>query len=301
MIILDMQTTRKRILVVQPGRAQDRLSFMFMEQATARVAEVRSVSNLEFALEEIYEQVVTADLIVVDVTESSPAAMYVLGYAHATNKPVLILYESSGRVPFDLTGVPAVRYSVETQDAFIEAFLAKTQEALSRPSRFQGRLRSTPPGTSVFISYSRKDAEFLERLRVHMRPLEKAQRIELWDDTKIKAGQQWRAEIDMALKRAKAAVLLISADFLASDFAADNEVPLLLEKVESEGTLIIPVILKACRFPRDARLSKFQAINDPSKPLAELPVIEQERIYDRICQLVESVGTSAADRGLASA
>src|ERR1039457_5727480 len=131
MIILDMQTTRKRILVVQPGRAQDRLSFMFMEQATARVADVRCVSNLEFALEEIYEQVVTADLIVVDVTESSPAAMYVLGYPHATNKPVLLVYESAARVPFEVTGVPALRYSMETQEALIEAFLAKAQEALS--------------------------------------------------------------------------------------------------------------------------------------------------------------------------
>jgi hypothetical protein len=288
-----MPTTRKKLLVVQPDRAQYRLSFMFMEQATANVAEMRYVSNLDVALEEIYEEVRTANLIVVDVTESSPAAMYVLGYAHATNKPVLLVYESAARVPFDVTGVPALRYSMETQEAFIEAFLAKAQEALSNPSRFQGKLRSIPPGTSVFISYSRKDAEFLKRLQVHMRPLEKAQRIELWDDTKIKAGQMWRAEIDMALKRAKAAVLLISADFLASDFAADNEVPLLLKKAESEGTHIIPVILKACRFARDAGLNKFQAINDPSRPLAELPVIEQEKIYDRICQLVESLGTSA--------
>ena len=143
--------------------------------------------------------------------------------------------------------------------------------------------------TSVFISYSHKDVKFLERLRVHMRPLGRAQRIELWDDTRTKAGQQWRTEIDMALKRAKAAVLLISADYLASDFASDNEVAVLLEKAGSEGTLIIPVILKACRFGRDPHLNKFQAINDPTKPLTELPEVEQEKVYDRICQLVESL------------
>jgi len=291
-----MATTRKKILVVQPDRARYRLSSMFMEQAAAPVAETKFFSSLVFGLEEIYEEVGAADLIVVNVAGSSPAAMYVLGYAHARQKPVLILYESAERVPFDVTGVAALHYSPETQEAFIEAFRVKTQEALRNPAGFQGRLVPPLPGTSVFISYNHNDAKFMERLRVHMRPLERAQRVELWDDTKIMAGQQWRAEIDKALTRAKAAVLLISADFLASDFVADNELPLLLEKAESEGTLIIPVILSACRFPRDARLSKFAAINGPSTPLAELPVVEQEKIYDRICQRIESFGPPAAER-----
>lgn len=156
------------------------------------------------------------------------------------------------------------------------------------PPTMEGSVTLQQP--SVFISYSHKDEEFLNRLRVHLRPLE--QRIELWDDTKMTAAQHWTAEIYRALIRAKAAVLLISADYLASDFVANNELPLLLEKAQSQGTLILPVILKPCRFLRDPRLNKFQAVNDPSRPLAELPLIEQEKIYDRICQSVESFGSS---------
>ena len=277
----------RAILVAQPDRPQSRLSFMFMKQAVAKLAVLASVPNL--ALEEIYEAVERADLVVVDATESSPTALYVLGYAHAKNKPVLVLYESTEQVPFDVTDVRSLSYSPDNLgDAFVDAFRLMVQEALSSPAQFQGKLKTAPRGTSVFISYNHKDAQFLERIRVHMRPLEKAQRIELWDDTKIMAGQQWKPEINAALNRAKAAVLLISADFIASDFIVDNELPTLLKKAQSEGTLIIPVILKTSRFLRDARLNTFQAINDPLKPLAELSEIEQEKIYDKICLRIES-------------
>ncbi|HYR10634.1 MAG TPA: toll/interleukin-1 receptor domain-containing protein, partial [Longimicrobium sp.] len=121
----------------------------------------------------------------------------------------------------------------------------------------------------VFISYSHADAEWLERLQKHLKPLQR-EGIEVWDDTRLKAGEQWREEIREALAKTKVAVLLISADFLASDFIVTNELPPLLKAAEEDGATILPVIISPCRFTREASLSRFQAVNDPAKPLLRM-------------------------------
>ena len=70
----------------------------------------------------------------------------------------------------------------------------------------------------LFISYSHKDLYWLQRLRVYLKPLEKQYSLERWDDSRLQAGDLWREEIKQALARAKVALLLVSSDFLASDF-----------------------------------------------------------------------------------
>ena len=81
----------------------------------------------------------------------------------------------------------------------------------------------------VFVSYSHADQRWLERLKVHLTPLHKQPEIDVWEDTRIKVGSKWRKEIQDAVNRANVAVLIISADFLASDFIRTNELPPLLK------------------------------------------------------------------------
>ena len=142
---------------------------------------------------------------------------------------------------------------------------------------------------TVFISYSHaeKDKAWLERLRVHLRPLERDGLIEHFDDTNIKPGADWRAEIMAALARAKIAILLVSADFLASDFIAADELPPLLKKAEAGGTIILPVILSPCRFTNTPALARFQAVNDPRTPLESLTRAESEAVLLRVADAVE--------------
>src|SRR3954468_23289787 len=120
--------------------------------------------------------------------------------------------------------------------------------------------------TQVFVSYSHADTEHLQRLRVHLRPYERQSQLELWSDTNIRTGQQWKKEIETALGRAAVAIVLVSADFLASDFVAENELPPLLEAAKREGVKILPVVLKPCAFAATKSLSEYQAVNDPAKP-----------------------------------
>jgi hypothetical protein len=119
--------------------------------------------------------------------------------------------------------------------------------------------------------------------------LEKKGLIEPWSDTKISAGEHWKKEIQKALDEAQVAILLVSADFLASDFIVNNELPPLLTRANEEGATIIPIILKPCRFVRERNLSMFQAINIPEAPLISASEHESELIYDAVAQRIEEL------------
>lgn len=142
--------------------------------------------------------------------------------------------------------------------------------------------------TKVFVSYSHQDSKWLERLRVHLRPLERDYNMDFWDDTQISAGANWKGEINNAIATCKIAVLLISADFLASEFIACNELPPLLKAAESEGAVILPVIVSPSRFSR-SNLSQFQAVNDPDRSLEELVPVKREKVFDQIAQKIEEI------------
>lgn len=142
--------------------------------------------------------------------------------------------------------------------------------------------------TKVFISYSHQDAEWLRRLRVHLKPLERDHRIDIWDDTRIRPGSKWREEIRQALTATKVAVLLVSADFLASDFIATDELPPLLSAAEDEGAVILPVILSPSRFLKTPSLAQFQAVNNPSRPLIGMTKDEQEAVLVNVSEAIEA-------------
>lgn len=146
-----------------------------------------------------------------------------------------------------------------------------------------------PTRKSVFVSYSHTDKEYLDGLMVHLKPIERTGLIDAWSDQRIKAGSLWKKEIEAALERAQVAILLISPEFLASDFIVDNELPPLLSRAKEEGVRILPLILRTCRFTRDPHLGVFQAINDPSKPIASLQPWERDVFYDRIAHEIENL------------
>ncbi|HEU0014245.1 MAG TPA: toll/interleukin-1 receptor domain-containing protein [Longimicrobium sp.] len=145
----------------------------------------------------------------------------------------------------------------------------------------------TPDPPAVFVSYSHADAKWLKLLRVHLKPLERYGAISVWADTRIEPGSPWRDEIRAALERAKAAVLLITPDFLASDFIATDELPVLLRAAEERGTVILPLIVKPSRFELTEKLSRFQAVNLPSKPLAELTPVRRDAVLVQLSRIIE--------------
>jgi hypothetical protein len=145
------------------------------------------------------------------------------------------------------------------------------------------------PPPRIFLSYSHTDARWLSRLQIHLRVIERRGIVDLWSDTRIHAGAKWREELRDAIKTSSAAVLLLSADFLASEFIMTNELPPLLAAGERRGVLIIPIMISACRFQSIKELAQFQCINDPSKPLNLMPKGRQEQVFDNVAERIMSV------------
>jgi serine/threonine protein kinase len=97
----------------------------------------------------------------------------------------------------------------------------------------------------------------------------------------------WQAEVEQALESVKVAVLLLSAEFIASDFFAEDKLPALLTAAEEAGAIIMTVVVDALN-SLPASLSRCRAIN-PSKPLAELNSEEQ---WEMLAKLAEAVGSA---------
>jgi hypothetical protein len=278
-----------KIFVAQPYDAPSRVAFGLIEQALAKggwsilpSSRTPFVRGLAKGME---EGVASSDLVVADITGGDASVMCVLGWAGAHRKPALIIHRDEHKTSFEIKEGQRLRYSIDQPDHFMKGLERSVTLAMRNPGSFLPlpEARSCPV---VFVSYSRKDVAFMERLLVHLKPLEDQKKVEVWVDTRIDAGQDWLDEIQGAAKRTRVAVLLVSADYLASEFILQHELPLLIRRSKSGAAQIIPVILDFCQFDTNPELTRFQAINDPRKPLAKLKKTQREGLYTRIAHSI---------------
>ena len=148
----------------------------------------------------------------------------------------------------------------------------------------------TASANSLFISYGHNDMQpvnWIERLKLYLAPLRRNESVEIWDDSRIQAGAEWRKEIREAVERATCAILLIGPAFMASEFIERHELSTLLLTHNTRGCRIYPLVVGYCSY-RVSALEKFQAFNDPDKPLEALSTAEQNRILNHVCLTVDA-------------
>jgi len=163
-------------------------------------------------------------------------------------------------------------------------------------------MASSSKRTRVFISYSHNDAVYLRRLHAHLAYYERNNLIDYWDDTKLSVGQKWEQEIAEAIEHARVCILLVSADFLASAYVAEKELPRMLARARDDGALIFSVILTPSAFKR-TELRTFQAINDASRPLIGMSRYNREAVLQELADKVADAlgGLQATDAAPAGA
>jgi tetratricopeptide (TPR) repeat protein len=175
----------------------------------------------------------------------------------------------------------------------------------SLPSLYQqvdDRFGEANPSTvKAFIIYSHKDQKAFEQLQRFLRPLERDDLVTAWTDNRLAGGYGWRNKIDQALDEATVAVLLISQEFLSSDFIIREEVPRILAREAAGQLTVVPVFLspslvETVNFsnPRDngrskVRLSEFQGYGSPAEPLASLRRPERERVFADLARHLRSL------------
>lgn len=128
----------------------------------------------------------------------------------------------------------------------------------------------------VFISYSHIDRKWLNEIKVHLKPYMRGEDFFVWDDQQISPGSKWADEIQKALDTARVAVLLVSPDFLASDFIMSVELPRIIKKAESDNLTIIWVPIRESAY-KITPLQSYQAAYPPSKPLEAVLKITDSR------------------------
>ena len=133
----------------------------------------------------------------------------------------------------------------------------------------------------LFYSYSHRDEELRDKLEKHLTILHRQNIISSWHDRKIASGSDWAEAIDSHLRSADVILLLISPDFLASDYCYDKEMKLALVRHNAGESRVIPVVLRPADW-KGAEFGKLQALPKDAKPVVRWE--SQDEAFTNIAQ-----------------
>ncbi len=122
----------------------------------------------------------------------------------------------------------------------------------------------------IFISYSHKDQAVLERLHTHLAPLQSEGLIDTWYDRQILAGGRVDEEIGKELESCDLFLMLVSPDFLASDYCVNREMRRALERHRDDAAHVVPIIVEPCDW-LSSPLSELKVLPLDGEPISEWP------------------------------
>ncbi|HVF42391.1 MAG TPA: toll/interleukin-1 receptor domain-containing protein [Pyrinomonadaceae bacterium] len=141
----------------------------------------------------------------------------------------------------------------------------------------------------VFISYSHRDEEFKDELVTMLAALRRRGLVDAWQDRRIEAGDEWNTSIRDAMGDCDLALLLVSADYLASRFIQEEEQPKLLRRRGEMRLRVIPIIVRGCPWRGEPVLKDLQALPKDGKPVITFPknTGERDQVWADIAAVIE--------------
>jgi hypothetical protein len=139
----------------------------------------------------------------------------------------------------------------------------------------------------IFVSYSHADEAWRKRFETVSKPLSRAESMVFWSDKNIKMGE-WETQIETAMKDAVAAVLLVSDNFLASDYIVEKELPYLINATKKSDFKIIWAYLEPCDLQRFPQVKTLQAMTlGELKPMAAMNQWEWKQTMLKGCDMID--------------
>lgn len=149
----------------------------------------------------------------------------------------------------------------------------------------------------VFISYSRRDRDWLDRVMAHLAPLRHENLIEAWIDSgKIDYGDRFNEEIARAIDTSRAALLLVSPNFQNSRFIVDHELPRLLGHADAGDLKLYWLLVSDCLLA-DSLAGVYQCANDAGQALEALTAAEVNGVLARLSRDVAHAACEWAQTG----
>ncbi len=141
---------------------------------------------------------------------------------------------------------------------------ARFLNALDRKDKFNilahAKEQNKTSPVRIFLSYAPEDVEHKNCLSKLLAPLRRNKTLTTWDEQEIKPGEIWAESVNHALEQAELIILLVSSDFLASDYLMEDKLPK-MERRRMKGELeIIPILLKECLWKSDQVLEQLQPL-----------------------------------------
>ncbi|EJT04931.1 toll/interleukin-1 receptor domain-containing protein [Rhizobium sp. CCGE 510] len=145
---------------------------------------------------------------------------------------------------------------------------------------------------NVFFSYSHADERLRDQLEIQLSMLKRQGVIATWHDRRIGAGEEIHPAIDDHINTDDIILLLVSPDFIASDYCYDIEMQRAMERHDRGDAIVIPVILRACDW-HPAPFGKLKAVPLDGKPVTHWPDIDEAFL-----QVAKAVREAAARSGI---
>jgi len=183
-------------------------------------------------------------------------------------------YPAADRDGFEAEARTEVAQAHASPDIEPALFSAKSaiqtdrQPESERSRNAEGQARpDASVGCSTFVSYSQKDERYRQRLDIALSQLQRSKLISVWYDRKILPGQEWDREIDKNLESADIILLLISPDFIASDYAYGREMERAVQRHQSGSAKVVPIILRPCDW-QSSPFGMLQALPSKGRPVS---------------------------------